>query len=58
MIYTDYAEDTTVAAKNFVMPSENPAVTGIVPDGYMTGDEFKRRVKSELTELYAKHGLL
>jgi hypothetical protein len=37
---------------------ENPAVTGIIPAGYMTGDEFERRVKAELTQLYKVNGLL
>ena len=28
------------------------------PDGFMTGDEFERRVKEELKQLYKEHGLL
>ena len=28
------------------------------PEGYMTGDEFERRVKKELKQLYKEHGLL
>jgi len=27
-------------------------------EGFMTGDEFERRVKEELKQLYKKHGLL
>ena len=53
----DYAEKS-VAEQNFVMPSENPAITGIIPDGYMTGDEFERRVKAELKQFYLENGLL
>ncbi|KAA6301247.1 MAG: hypothetical protein EZS26_002556 [Candidatus Ordinivivax streblomastigis] len=29
-----------------------------IPEGYMTGDEFARRVKEELTVLYKQHGLI
>jgi hypothetical protein len=28
------------------------------PAGFMTGDEFERRVKEELKQLYKEHGLL
>jgi hypothetical protein len=28
------------------------------PEGFMTGDEFERRVKEELKQLYKEHGLL
>jgi len=28
------------------------------PEGYMTGDEFEKRVKKELKQLYKEHGLL
>ena len=37
---------------------QNPAVTGIIPEGYMTGDEFAKQVKSELTRLYTQYGFL
>jgi hypothetical protein len=30
----------------------------VIPPGYMTGDEFSRRVKEELTALYKEHGLI
>ncbi|MDR0546978.1 MAG: hypothetical protein LBG77_05280 [Dysgonamonadaceae bacterium] len=29
-----------------------------IPPGYMTGDEFVRRVKDDLTKLYKEHGLI
>jgi len=28
------------------------------PEGFMTGDEFEKRVKEELKQLYKEHGLL
>jgi hypothetical protein len=33
-------------------------VKTIPPEGFMTGDEFERRVKEELKQLYKEHGLL
>jgi len=67
MIHTVYIDDTTSAGKRFMNENQrqhkgiefaNPAITGIIPDGYMTGDEFERRVKDELKRLYKEHGLL
>lgn len=37
---------------------ENPAETGVVPDGYMTGEEFAGNVKSRLKDFYKANGLL
>jgi len=36
---------------------ENPTISGI-PHGYMTGDEFERRVIERLKKSYKDHGLL
>jgi hypothetical protein len=33
-------------------------VKTLPPEGFMTGDEFERRVKERLTQLYKEHGLL
>jgi hypothetical protein len=30
----------------------------IIPDGYMTGDEFERRVKARVTQFYKENGLI
>ncbi|MDR0874383.1 MAG: hypothetical protein LBN27_13130 [Prevotellaceae bacterium] len=46
-------QTATIAYAGF----DNPAVTGIIPAGYMTGDEFERRVKAELTQLYKANGI-
>ena len=35
---------------------ENPAVTGIVPEGYMTSEEFRVESKKDLDEICKKHG--
>jgi len=41
-----------------VVKFDNPAVTGIVPEGYVTGDEFERIVIEKLTNSFKEHGLL
>jgi hypothetical protein len=33
-------------------------VRAIPPEGFMTGDEFERRVKTRVKQLYKEHGLL
>lgn len=37
---------------------ENPAVTGVVPDGYMTSEEFEIESKKDLEEICKNHSLL
>jgi hypothetical protein len=37
---------------------ENPAETGVVPEGYMTGEEFWDLAKKDLDNICKKHGLL
>jgi hypothetical protein len=37
---------------------ENFSAKTAPPEGFMTGDEFERRVKEELKQLYQEHGLL
>lgn len=41
-----------------IVKFDNPAEMGIVPEGYMTGDEFSKNVKDRLKELYKSNGLL
>ncbi len=36
----------------------NPAVTGIIPEGYMTGEEFWRSLREQITKHYKENGLL
>jgi hypothetical protein len=36
----------------------SPAKPFVIPDGYMTGDEFERRVKARVTQFYKDHGLI
>jgi hypothetical protein len=49
-----------------VSPSRNESAAGKhakktpfeIPEGYMTGDEFERRVKARVTAFYKEHGLI
>lgn len=36
---------------------ENPAKTGIVPEGYMTSQDFMAESRKDLDEICLKHGL-
>jgi hypothetical protein len=67
MVYTVYIDDTTVAGKKFMreyrnvrngIEFQNPAVTGIIPEGYMTGDEFERQVILGLEKRLKENGHL
>jgi cyclophilin family peptidyl-prolyl cis-trans isomerase len=37
---------------------ENHIMSGIIPEGYMTGDEFERNVKAGLRQKLKEHGYL
>ena len=37
--------------------SENPAETGVVPEGYMTCEEFRTDSRNDLDEICRKHGM-
>ena len=67
MTYTVKIDGSTPTGKKIIkdlrrhpktVKFENPAETGIVPEGYMTGDEFSKNVKSRLKEFYQANGLL
>jgi hypothetical protein len=67
MIHTVKIDDTTVAGKRFMrdfrrvrkgIEFENPALTGEVPEGYMTGDEFWAIVKEDTKQFCKEHGIL
>ena len=36
---------------------ENPASNNIVPEGYMTIEQFRTEAKADLTKLLNKHGI-
>jgi len=59
MIHTIKIDDKTPTGKRLIkelrkhhkiVVFENPAETRIVPEGYLTGDEFKNQVKDELSK--------
>jgi len=67
MIHTVKIDDSTRNGKKIItdlrryrkgVEFENPAVTGIVPEGYMTSEEFMDKSKKDLDEICRKHGLL
>lgn len=67
MIHTIKIDDKTVSGKKILEAArksrkgveiENPAVSGVVPEGYMTGDEFRVRVKEGLKKRLADNGYL
>ena len=37
---------------------ENPAVTGVIPEGYMSSEEFKIHSRRDLDQVCKKHGVL
>lgn len=37
---------------------ENPATSGVVPEGYMTGEEFWGKMDTKIDNLCKEHGLL
>ena len=37
---------------------ENPTITGKIPEGYMTGEDFVRRAKENITKYFKDNGLL
>ena len=65
MIHTVKIDDTTRNGKKIHndlrryktgVEFENPAKTGIVPEGYMTSEEFRVESKKDLEEICKKHG--
>ena len=37
---------------------ENPAISGIEPEGYITSDEFRKRATAKVNRFCDEHGLL
>jgi len=67
MTYTVKIDGSTPTGKKIIkdlrrhpktVKFENPVETGIVPEGYMTGNEFWGSVKEELKTYYNQNGLL
>jgi hypothetical protein len=67
MIHTIRIDDTTRNGKKILsdlrryrkgVEFENPAETGVVPEGYVSGDEFERKVKENLQRMFEADGRL
>ena len=67
MIHTVKIDDNTRNGKKIMndlrryrkgIEFENPAVTGIVPEGYMTAEEFEKETTKMIIERCKEHGLL
>ena len=52
-----YEEDIMVA-EPCIAEYQNPAVTGIVPNGYMTSEEFRRRATAKVNNFCKTYGIL
>ena len=67
MIHTVRIDDNTRNGKKLLaeiqrykkgVEFDNPAKTGIMPDGYVTGDEFELKVKEDIQAYCKQHGIL
>ncbi len=67
MIHTVKIDDTTRNGKKILtdlrryrkgIEFENPAVTGVIPEGYVTSEEFRVESRKDLEEICRKHGIL
>ncbi|GHT76017.1 hypothetical protein AGMMS50262_13080 [Bacteroidia bacterium] len=66
MVDTVYLDDTTTKCRKLLkefphykqgFQLENPATNGIVPEGYMTPEEFRTEAKTSLTKILNEHGI-
>ena len=67
MIHTVYLDDEYVNVKKLLgeisrqkqgVRFENSATNNIVPEGYMTSEEFRTRAKLKINSFCEKHGIL
>ena len=67
MIHTVRIDDTTRNGKKIVadlrryrkgVEFENPALTGITPEGYLTADEFVKETDKIIINRFKEYGLL
>ena len=66
MIHTVHLDDTTINGKKLLrelrrykkgIKFENSVTNDVVPDGYMTLEEFRIEAKSSLTKILNGHGI-
>lgn len=67
MIYTVRINENTPNGKRIVEELRNnykdvefvdSTVNSVIPEGYMTGDEFRKNVKSRIYKHYQENGLI
>ena len=67
MIYTVKIDDSTRNGKRMMkelskdpegVEFENPAITGKIPEGYMTSEEFEKVAIEKVNKFCEKHGIL
>jgi len=65
MIHTVRIDDKTPTGKKIlnelrkyskVVTFEDPNVTGVIPEGYVTGEEFRKTVKENLRKKFTEDG--
>jgi hypothetical protein len=66
MIHTVHLDDTTINGRKLLrelrrykkgIKFENPITNDVVPEGYLTLEEFRREAKASLTKILNKHGI-
>jgi hypothetical protein len=67
MIYTVKIDDKTPTGKRIIndlrkhpktVIFEDPEVTGVIPEGYVTGDEFESQVKENINSYCKNNGII
>ena len=67
MIHIVKTDDKTPTGKRLIkelhkhhkiVEFENPAETGVVPEGYLTGDQFENQVKENIISYCKENGIL
>jgi hypothetical protein len=66
MVHTVHIDDTTINGRKLLkelrrykkgIQFENVALSGVVPEGYMTPEEFRIEAKTSLTNILNEHGI-
>jgi hypothetical protein len=67
MIHTVYLDDATVNGRKLLkelrrykkgIRFDNPVTNGVVPEGYMTGEKFRKRAVMKVNKFCDEHGIL
>jgi len=58
MIYTTKIDTGVLFGQGKMVEFQKSTVSEIIPEGYMTGDEFEKNVKKGLRQKLKEHGYL